>query len=159
MCRNVSHVVLSHFGAQLCEDPNSVAFHLLLLSYQDEGGRRQGAWRFAAETKGLVGKKETSPASAYSTRPTRADEIGLSAGGVSWLAPRKGTLWHLKFVIIEGVGGGMADEMETETSNVSSSVEPDRKTRWFESTAYAIVVSLAIVELVHLVYTQLLTRF
>jgi len=53
----------------------------------------------------------------------------------------------------------MADEMETETSNVSSSVEPDRKTRWFESTAYAIVVSLAIVELVHLVYTQLLTRF
>ncbi len=72
---------------------------------------------------------------------------------------RKGTLWHLKFVIIEGVGGGMADEMETETSNVSSSVEPDRKTRWFESTAYAIVVSLAIVELVHLVYTQLLTRF
>lgn len=70
MCRNVSHVVLSHFGAQLCEDPNSVAFHLLLLSYQDEGGRRQGAWRFAAETKGLVGKKETS----------------RSAGGVSWLA-------------------------------------------------------------------------
>ena len=73
---------------------------------------------------------------------------------------------------INSVGGVMADEKKKnqfgrgfeytrslESFYVSSSVHPDRKTRWFESTAYGIVVSLAIVELVHLVYTQLLAKF